>query len=54
MQKLYSKHETQVQSTNVTENTKPRPHVITALLNYSKSLQVHEMKSGKKVATTLN
>jgi hypothetical protein len=54
MQKLYLKHETQVQSAITAESTKPRQHVITALLNYSKSLQVHHMKSGKKVALNMN
>lgn len=54
MPKLYLKNETQVQTTNTTENYNPRPHVINTLLNYSKSLQVSTLKSGKKVALNLN
>jgi len=53
MQKLYLKNNSQVVTSNL-ENLKPRPHVITNLLNYSKSLQVSTMTNGKKVALNLN
>jgi hypothetical protein len=53
MPKLYLNNETQVPTANF-ENLKPRPHVISALLNYSKSLKVNTLKNGKKVVLNLN
>lgn len=54
MPKLYSKNETSVQLNQSENNLKPRLHVINALVNYSKSLQVKTMKNGKAVALNLN
>jgi hypothetical protein len=53
MPKLYSNNEIQVPTSNF-ENLKPRAHVISTLLNYSKALKVNTLKNGKKVVLNLN
>ncbi|MFN5832069.1 MAG: hypothetical protein ACK46R_15080 [Bacteroidota bacterium] len=53
MPKLYSKTENQVNVVS-SEGLKPRAHIVSNLLNYSKSLQVETMTNGKKTVIHLN
>jgi hypothetical protein len=53
MAKIYSSKKSN-ESTAESKELCPRPHVITNLLNYSKSLEVKSTTSGRKIGVILN